>query len=96
VITGLDGQEAALKAGKKPSGNDWGNSAYVSTATLTRNDRQETIAVASGNYPYFYRTMAAAIAGESGVPVAPRQALDVMRIIELAQRSAGEGRTVAL
>jgi scyllo-inositol 2-dehydrogenase (NADP+) len=30
------------------------------------------------------------------VPVAPRQALDVMRIIELAQRSAKEGRTVTL
>jgi scyllo-inositol 2-dehydrogenase (NADP+) len=96
VITGLDGQEAALKAGKKPGGNDWGNSAYVSTATLTRNDGQETIEVASGNYPCFYRAMAAAIAGESDVPVAPRQALDVIRIIELAQRSANEGRTLTL
>jgi scyllo-inositol 2-dehydrogenase (NADP+) len=96
VITGLDGQEAALKAGKKPSGNDWGNSAYVSTATITRAEARETIKVATGDYPCFYRCMAAAIAGEGDVPVAPRQALDVMRIIELAQRSAKEGRTVTL
>lgn len=96
MVTGLDGQEAALKAGKTPSGNDWGSSTYTSTATLTRADATEIIGVAAGDYPCFYRGMAAAIAGIGDVPVAPRQALDAMRIIELAQRSAGEGRTIAL
>ena len=96
VITGLDGQEAALKAGKTPSGDDGGSSAYTSTAVLTRADEKDAIELAAGNYPCFYRSMAAAIAGESDVPVPPRQALDVMRVIELAQRSASEGRTIAL
>jgi scyllo-inositol 2-dehydrogenase (NADP+) len=95
VITGLDGQEAALKAGKTPESNDWSSSAYTSTAILTRADEKEVIEVAAGDYPSFYRGMAAAIAGEGEVPVDPRQALDVMRIIELAQRSASEGRTIA-
>lgn len=98
IVTGLDGQEAALKAGKTPSGRSWGSSTYTSTAVLTRadEDEKENIEVAAGNYPCFYRGMAAAIAGEDDVPVPPRQALDVMRIIELAQHSASEGRTIAL
>ena len=96
VITGLDAQESALKAGKTPSGKDWGSSTYSSTATLTLAGGMQSIEVAAGDYPCFYRGMAAAIAGEGGVPVAPRQALDVMRVIELAQRSAIEERTIAL
>ncbi|MBB5357361.1 scyllo-inositol 2-dehydrogenase (NADP+) [Rhodanobacter sp. ANJX3] len=98
IITGLDGQEAALKAGKTPSGSNWGSSTYTSTAVLTRadEDEKENIEVAAGNYPCFYRGMAAAIADEGDVPVSPRQALDAMRIIELTQRSASEGRTIAL
>ena len=96
MVTGLDGQEAALKAGKTPKSNDWSSSTYTSTAVLTRAEEKEVIEVASGDYPSFYRGMAAAVAGEGDVPVPPRQALDVMRVIELAQRSASEGRTIAL
>ncbi len=96
VVTGLDGQESALKAGKRPGGNDWSSSTYTSTATLTRTDSTESVKVAAGNYPCFYRAMANAIAGEGDVPVDPRQAIDVMRVIELAQRSANEDRTITL
>jgi len=40
--------------------------------------------------------MAAAIADEGAVPVAPREALDVIRIIEIAKISARDGRTITL
>jgi len=96
VVTGLDGQEAALKAGKTPSGSHWGSSTYTSTATLTRADVAEIIDVAAGAYPSFYRSMAAAIADMGPVPVDPREALDVIRIIEIAKISARDGRTITL
>lgn len=45
-------------------------------------------------YAAFYTQLANALAGEGEVPVKAEEARDVIRLIELARRSAGEGRTL--
>jgi scyllo-inositol 2-dehydrogenase (NADP+) len=96
VVNGMDGQEAALKAGLAPDSGHWGNNAATSSATLTKANEAHVINVASGAYPHFYKSMAAAIADDGSVPVDPRGALDVIRIIETAQLSSREDRTIML
>jgi scyllo-inositol 2-dehydrogenase (NADP+) len=93
---GMDGQEAALKAGQPVGGPDWGRDdpgAY-GTFVNAEGDR-ETIATLAGNYPAFYAGMAAAITGAGPVPVRAESARDVVAVIEAARRSALERRTVA-
>jgi scyllo-inositol 2-dehydrogenase (NADP+) len=96
VIIGIDAQEAALKAGQTPAGAHWGSNVKTSSATLTTMNGAHAIEVAPGTYPHFYRDMAAAIANNSAVPVDPCQALEVIRIIEMATLSSRDGRTITL
>ncbi len=49
-----------------------------------------------GGYEHFYRQLAVAIAGEGPVPVTAESAGQVIRVIEAALRSAGEGRRITL
>jgi scyllo-inositol 2-dehydrogenase (NADP+) len=46
----------------------------------------------TGAYPEFYRALAASIRDGEPFPVSPQDAVDVMTIIEFAERSAREGR----
>jgi predicted dehydrogenase len=46
-----------------------------------------------GDYPAFYRGMAAALRDGAPPPVDPEQAVAVLEIIEAARRSAAESRT---
>lgn len=96
VVNGIDSQEAVLKSGGSPAGDDWGSNAITSSAWLTDAEGTKAVDVAAGTYPSFYREMAAAIADGTPVPVDPRGALDVIRLIEFARLSAREGRTISL
>jgi scyllo-inositol 2-dehydrogenase (NADP+) len=92
---GIDPQEAALKAGEPIGAPGWGRddpSAYGSYVDAA--GKLETIETRSGNYRTFYDEMAAAVAGEAPVPVSAESARDVVAVIELAQRSANERRTL--
>lgn len=96
VKHGLDGQEAALKAGIMPGGDGWGEDPSSLYATLTDVEgREERVRTVAGNYPEFYRRMATAIATDGHVPVPAEQARDVLAIIETAMRSSAEGRTLS-
>lgn len=96
VVHGIDGQEAALKSGIKPGDHAWGSNTPSSSATLTRAGVAEAIDVEAGAYPSFYRGMVNAITHGGEPPVDPRQAREVIRLIEIAKRSASEGHTVVL
>lgn len=50
--------------------------------------------IAPVTYKAFYTQFAAALRGEADVPVRPEEVREVIRIIELARRSSGEGRTL--
>ena len=60
---------------------------------LTLRGTVETIA---GKYPAYYRNVAQAIQGEAELIVQANQARSVIRLIELAEQSAAEQRTIGI
>lgn len=90
---GLDPQENALKAGKKPGvGAEWGQE--PTAGELKRHgagtDALEAIAPPNGNYPAFYTAVAHSL--QQGAPAAGlvriEEALAVMAILDLGRQSA--------
>jgi scyllo-inositol 2-dehydrogenase (NADP+) len=92
-----DPQEAALKAGVAVGSPGWGVDPADAYGTLVNADgTREAIPTIPGAYADFYAAMAAAIVDGTPVPVAARDARNVIAIIEQARRSALERRTVAV
>jgi predicted dehydrogenase len=50
--------------------------------------------VEPATYVEYYKTFAKALNGQGDVPVAPTDARDVLRLLELALQSSKEGRTI--
>jgi len=98
VKYGLDRQEAALKAGRKPVDADWGfdDGPVRKTRIVDGALYNETLRLERGDYPAFYRGMRDAILGKAENPVPVEQALAVMRVIDAGLESAATGRVVAL
>jgi scyllo-inositol 2-dehydrogenase (NADP+) len=94
---GMDSQEAALKAGLPAGSPSWGRDDPAAYGTFVNAaGERETIATIPGTYAAFYAQMAAAITTGGALPITAQAARDVIAIIELAQRSAAERRTIAL
>lgn len=99
---GLDPQEDALRLGKRPGDADWGLepqsqwgrlSTDLGAAGLHVDGPVETV---PGAYEQYYAQVRDALTKGSPMPVDPRSALEVIRIIEAAQISAREARLVIL
>jgi predicted dehydrogenase len=97
VSWGLDPQEQALRAGGRPGDPGWGT-VPPDRATLTTEvaglEVAGRVAGVPGDYGAFYAAMAAAVAGEGPVPVAPGEARDAVAVIEHALASSRDGRVV--
>jgi len=95
---GLDVQEDQLRAGVVPGAAGWGIDPRSGEVVQERDGRLVTdIARAEhGDYRAYYAGMRDAILQGGPVPVTPRQALEVMRLIELGARSSEERREIAL
>ncbi|HEV7778281.1 MAG TPA: oxidoreductase [Luteibacter sp.] len=94
---GIDGQEAALKAGMRPAGDDWGRDRPEYFGRFVDNEGTEQIVeTLPGRYPEFYAGVAQAITEGGPLPVTAREARDTIMLIEAAMRSAKEGRTVVI
>jgi predicted dehydrogenase len=98
VKYGLDPQEEALKSVAAPLKPDWGKEPQALWGKLNTNidgqhvEKQvETIA---GCYQAFYQNMVDAIAGRAELAVKPEQAVNTIRIIELAIKSNEQKRTM--
>jgi predicted dehydrogenase len=95
---GMDPQEAPLRAGQPPGGEDWGVDPQENWGTLTLSDgtstTQRLIPTARGDYRAFYENVRDAILGVAPLAVTPLDALRVMQVIELARRSSQERRTL--
>ena len=94
----LDPQEDALKRGERPGGESWGCDSPERWGTLVRA-RGDTLApekcpTAPGDYRQYYVNVRDAILGAAPLAVTPRQALRVMRALELAHQSSRERRTL--
>jgi scyllo-inositol 2-dehydrogenase (NADP+) len=87
---GLDPQEARLRAGEAVS-DELGTDGAHGTLTSATGGR-ETVPTIPGRYLSFYEAVASAIRGDGPVPVDPADALDGLRLIELALESARTGR----
>ncbi|SKB96204.1 oxidoreductase [Luteibacter sp. 22Crub2.1] len=97
VKYGIDGQEAALREGRRPGGANWGEDEPASFGRFTDADGSTTVIdTLPGRYTAYYEGVAAAIREGATLPVAAREARDVIRVIEAAQLSARERRTVSL
>ncbi len=105
---GLDPQEDALKAGRRPqltALQDWGHDPNVGQVVRHEamdadgGDTQRVVRAAPdvpGNYLLYYSQLRDHLAGQGPVPVTQEQVRQVMAILTLGEQSAREGRFLAL
>ncbi|GCE27296.1 oxidoreductase [Dictyobacter alpinus] len=99
---GLDPQEDALRAGKQPGQPGWGSEprdlwGRLSTDLTDDNIHLDgPIETEPGAYEKYYAQVRDAITHGAKVPVDPQSVIEVIRVIEAAQTSAREGRTITL
>lgn len=100
VKYGLDVQEATLDSGAKPEGKDWGREPESIWGTINAEYKgvkiQGKLESEQGDYRDYFINLRDAINGKAPVAVKPEEALNVMRIIELAFRSSREKRTITM
>lgn len=84
VKHGLDAQEEALKQGRLPGGADWGLDPNPGRLTLFADGvpSVSTWPGVPGDYGCFYARLRDALLGAGALPVAPAEALRVMRWLE--------------
>ncbi|MBC7442505.1 MAG: Gfo/Idh/MocA family oxidoreductase [Ramlibacter sp.] len=79
---GLDGQEAALKAGARPTDADFGLEPESTWGVLGRDGALTRVPTERGAYGTFYAALADALLRGGPAPVDPEDALRVISIIE--------------
>lgn len=98
VKYGLDVQEATLDSGAKPEGKDWGREPETIWGTINTEYKgvriQGKVESEHGDYRDYFINLRDAINGTVPLAVRPEEALNVMRIIELAFQSNKEKRTI--
>lgn len=95
VKHGLDRQEEQSKGGMRPDHNDWGLDPVPGQLTLA-DGTVRAVAPVRGDYPAYYRAIAAALAGEGPMPVSAEEALAVMDVIAAGTISNTERREMPL
>ncbi|MFP4097099.1 MAG: Gfo/Idh/MocA family oxidoreductase [Cyclobacteriaceae bacterium] len=95
---GLDTQEDCLKAGQLPGGDEWGMEPPEIWGTLDTEINglhfRGEVESERGNYSLFYDNIYDVIAKGAELSVKPQEAMNVIRIIELAEQSDREGRSM--
>ncbi|MEY9849656.1 scyllo-inositol 2-dehydrogenase (NADP+) [Streptacidiphilus sp. BW17] len=93
---GLDGQEDALRAGRTPADEGWGETPPERYGRLGTVDDSVAHPTLPGAYQDFYARLVEALHGRAPAPVAARDAINTLTVLEAARLSSAEGRTVAL
>ena len=95
---GLDGQEAALRAGGAPGAAGWGVDPRPGLLTRIVDGApvESVVEGPPGDYRAYYAAMRDAIRGDGPAPVTTAQALEVMRVLEAGVDSAAQGRAIGL
>jgi predicted dehydrogenase len=98
VVPAMDSQERHLIAGRSPAtdSDDWGREEEADWGWIQRGEDREPVPSERGRWDTYYPAFAAAVRGESEVPVDPTDAVLALEVIEAAERSAAEGRVVSL
>jgi scyllo-inositol 2-dehydrogenase (NADP+) len=93
IKTGLDPQEAALKAGQSPLASGFGEEPVALHGSFAGTGGQGVrVPTLRGRYLSFYEQVAAAIRDGGPAPVGPAEARAGLFLMTLARRSAREGR----
>ncbi|MFD2265199.1 oxidoreductase [Lacibacterium aquatile] len=94
VKYGIDAQEDMLKAGQKPGDEGWGDDPIPGELIVSENDWPQVIdrPVVRGEYRAYYAAMRDAILGKGPPPVTPREALDLMKLLDLGIASSNARR----
>jgi predicted dehydrogenase len=99
VVDGpMDGQEAALLAGRTPAteGAAWGAEPEERWGRFSRGDGGELVPTVPGAWQTYYPAFAAAVRGQGVVPVPARDAVATATVLDAARRSATDGGVVRL
>jgi predicted dehydrogenase len=96
----MDPQEEFLRSDRIPTGTDWGPNwgvdpeANWGTLSLADRSAMQKVKTEIGDYRRYYANLRDAIVNKAEIDVKPRQALNTMRVLELAQKSHKERRSV--
>lgn len=96
VKWGLDGQENALRAGRRPGNGEWGVEEPSQWGMLGSEEHSTRVETRRGNYPAFYSGVVAAMRGEASPPVLLQEAIEALTIIECARVSARQRSVVTV
>ncbi|HWD65143.1 MAG TPA: Gfo/Idh/MocA family oxidoreductase [Solirubrobacteraceae bacterium] len=97
VVRDLDSQEDALRAGRRPEAeSEWGREPEAAWGRLVRGEEEEIVESEPGNWPVFYGQLARALRGGEPPPVNPWDAVETLRILDLARQSADTCSVVSL
>jgi len=90
VVDGVDGQEDALRSGKRPgaTGEQWGAEPPARWGRLTRGEDSEPVPSEPGAWPEFYAELERALRAGGPPPVDPMDAVAVLQVLEEARKSA--------
>jgi scyllo-inositol 2-dehydrogenase (NADP+) len=95
---GIDSQEAALIAGEKPIGEQWGSDVPEKYGQLTvYKDGQfstEVVPTVSGSYVAYYQAVYDHLVSGAPCPVPAKEGLLTIKVIEAALTSSEEKRTI--
>lgn len=94
----MDGQEDLLLAGHTPGtlGAEWGAEPAERWGRMYRGADGQTVPTENGAWDTFYPAFARAVRGLGTVPVAPRDAVASMTVLDAARRSATDGGVVRI
>lgn len=93
---GFDPQEEQLKDGITPSDQEFGKENGELFGTLFTESSKTRIETEAGSYQKYYLAIADAINLGTDCPVSGNDAVEVMRILELAEQSSRDGLTIAI
>jgi predicted dehydrogenase len=93
---GMDVQEAALIAGRRPSGPGWGEESPDVWGTIITTIGSRPQPTLPGAYQLFYTGLATCLLDGAPPPVDPADAVLTAEIIEAAQRSAADQQVIAV
>jgi len=91
VVADVDGQEDALRAGRRPDDADpWGVEPESRWGRLVKGEDSEPVPSEPGAWPAFYTEFERALREGGPPPVDPADAVAVLEVIDAARRSAAE------
>jgi scyllo-inositol 2-dehydrogenase (NADP+) len=96
VKYGLDVQEEALRAGRRPGGRSWGRDPPEAYGVLGVDGACLAVATEPGGYQDFYAGLAAALRNGAPSPVEAAEAVATLAVLDACRRSAAHGVVTAL